>query len=95
MGRLILTDTAVKCVRRQAHSPHKVSACDVLRFPFHIELSEFRPVDRDRFSACVLALCLSNLDFNAVYIKLRESSKHGKYIIFRRYVGADEFFVSN
>ena len=47
MDRLILTDTAVECVCRQAHSTHKVSARNILRFTFPIELSELRPVDRD------------------------------------------------
>ena len=62
MGRLILTDTAIECVSCQAHSTHKVPACDVFRFPFPIEPAEFLPINRDRLSACILALCLSDLD---------------------------------
>ena len=62
MGRLILTDTAIECVCRQAHSPHKIPACDVLRSPFPIELPEPRPVGGDRLSPGVLALSLSDLD---------------------------------
>ena len=58
----ILPDTAVKGVCRQAHSPHKIPACDVLRLPFPIELPEPRPVGGDRFPSRVLALSLSDLD---------------------------------
>ena len=56
---LIMT---IKCVCRQAHSPHKVTPCDALGLPFPIKLTEPRPVDRGGLSACVLALCFGNLD---------------------------------
>ena len=62
VGDLILPDTAIESVSRQSHSPHKVPACDVFGFPFPIELSELRPVDFNRLSACVLAQCFGNLD---------------------------------
>ena len=58
----ILSDMAIECISRQAHSPHKVPARDILRLPFPIELPELRPVDFNRLSALVLALCLSDLD---------------------------------
>ncbi len=62
VGNLIFPDTAVKGVCRQAHSPHKVPACDLLGSPFPIELPEPRPVGRERFPSRVLALSLSDLD---------------------------------
>ena len=101
MGRLILTDTAVKCVRRQAHSPHKIPACNVLCFPFPIELTELCPVNRDRLPACILALCLS--DFNALSLslfellsfKLRQGSEHGQHEFPRRRVGVDILLVAH
>ena len=58
----VLTDTAIERVSGYPHSTHKVSACDVLGFPFPVELFKLHPVGRDRLSACVFALCLSNLD---------------------------------
>ena len=54
--------TAIKDVCRHIHSPHKISARDVLRSPFPIELPEPRPVGGDRLSPGVLALCFSNLN---------------------------------
>ena len=60
--RLILSDTAVKSVCRQAHSSHKVAPCDTLGLPFPLKQTELRPVDLDRLSAHVLALSLSDLD---------------------------------
>ncbi len=58
---LILTNTAIECVSRQVHSSHKVPARDVIGFPFPIEFAKFLPINRDRLSPCVPALCLSNL----------------------------------
>ena len=62
MSGFILSDTAIECISRQAHSPHKIPARDVLGLPFPIELPELRPVDWGGLSALVLALCLSDLD---------------------------------
>ena len=101
MGRLILTDTAIECVCRQAHSTHKVPACDVLRFPFPIELTELHPVDRDRLSACILALCLCNLNtltlslFELLTLQLRQGGKHGQHEFARRRVGVDILLVTD
>ena len=60
--RFILPDTAVKSVCRQSHSPHKVPARDAPCSPFPIELTKPRPVDLNRLSAYVLALCFGDLD---------------------------------
>ena len=101
MGRLILTDTAVKSVCRQAHSSHKVPACDVLGFPFPIETAELRPVDRNRISAHVLALCLSDLDaltlslFELLTFKLREGGEHGQHKFPRRRISVDILLVAD
>lgn len=56
MFRLILPDTAIESISRQAHSPHKVPACDALGLPFPIELPEPRPVDLNGLPSRVLAL---------------------------------------
>ena len=66
----ILPDTAIKSVCRQAHSPHKVPACDALGLPFPIELTKPRPVDFDRLPSRVLSLRLS--DFDALTLSLFE-----------------------
>ena len=101
MGNLILTHTAVKSVRCQAHSPHKIPACDTLGLPSPIEPAEFIPINRDRLPACILALCLSNLDtltlslFELFTLQLREGSKHCEHKFPRRRVGVDVFFVAD
>ena len=101
MFRFILPDTAVKSISRQAHSPHKVSARDVLHSPFPIELPKPRPVGGDRFPSRVLALSLSDFDaltlllFELLTLQLRESCEHGQHEFARRRVGVDVFFVAD
>ena len=41
-----------------AHSPYKVSAREVLRLPFPIELPELRPVDFNKLGIIVLGVLL-------------------------------------
>ena len=99
--RFILTHTAIEGISRQAHSPHKVTPCDTLGLPFPIELTKPRPVDLNRLSACVLALCFG--DFNALTLslfqllsfKLREYSKHGQHEFARRSIGVDVLLVTD
>ena len=101
MSSFILPHTAVKGISRQAHSPHKVSACDVLRLPFPIKLTEPRPVNLNGFSACILALRFSNLDaltlslFELFSFKLRECSEHGQHEFARRSVRVDILLVAD
>ena len=101
MINLILTHTAVKGICRHIHSPHKISACDVLRSPFPIELPEPRPVGGDRLSPGVLALCLSDLDaltlslFELFTLQLREGSEHGQHEFPCRRVGVDFLLVAD
>ena len=100
--------TAVECVRRHIHSPHKVPTCDVLGSPFPIELPEPRPVDWYRLSARVLApgnvprkFPLSDLDaltlslFELFTLQLRESCEHGEHKFARRRVGVDLLLVAD
>ena len=97
----ILTHTAVKRISRQAHSPHKVPACDVLRLPFPIKLPEPRPVGGDRFPSRVLALCLSDLDaltlplFQLFTLQLREGGEHSQHEFPRRCVSVDILLVAD
>ena len=92
MFRFILSDTAVKSVSRQAHSPHKVPACDALGLPFPIELPEPRPIDLHGLSSCVLALCFGDLDaltlslFKLFTLQLREGCEHGQTMCRKRKV---------
>lgn len=73
----------------------------MLGSPFPIERFKFRPVDRDRLSPCVLALCLSDLDalmlteFELFTLQLREGSKHGQHKFARRCIGVDALFVTD
>ena len=101
VGDLILPDTAIESVSRQSHSPHKISARDVLGLPFPIELPEPRPVDLNRLPSRVLSLSLSDLDaltltlFELLTLQLRERSKHGQHEFTRRSVGVDVLLVAD
>lgn len=101
MINLILTDTAIECISRQAHFPHKIPARDALGFPFPIEPVEFIPINRDRLSARVFALCLCDLDaltlslFELFTLQLREGSEHGQHEFPRRRVGVDFLLVAD
>ena len=53
----ILPNSAVECISRQAHFTHKVPSHDVLCFPFTIELFKFAPINLNRLSARIFALC--------------------------------------
>ena len=97
----ILTHTAVECVCRHIHSPHKITTCDILRLPFPIELPEPCPVGGERFPSRVLALCLSDLDaltlslLELLTLQLREGSKHGQHKFARRRVGVNLLLVAD
>ena len=101
MSGFILPDTTVKGVSRQVHSPHKVPACAALGLPFSIKLTKPRPVDFDRLSACVLALCFGDLDaftlslFELFTLQLRECGKHSQHEFARRRVGVDVLLVAD
>ena len=97
----IFTHTAIKGISRHIHSPHKISARDVLCSPFPIELPEPHPVGGDRLSPGVLALCLSDLDaltlslFELLTLQLRESCEHGEHKFASRCVRVDLLLVAD
>ena len=101
MINLILTDTAIECISRQAHFPHKIPARDALGFPFPIEPVEFIPINRDRLSARVFALCLSDLTaltlslFELLTLQLREGSEHGEHKLSAWCVGVDVLLMAD
>ena len=57
----------------------------MLLLPFTIKFAKFIPINRDRLSDRVLALCLSDLYaltlslFKLLSFKLREGGEHGKH----------------
>ena len=66
----------------------------------YCSLPELRPVDFNRLSALVLALCLSDLNaltlslFELFTLQLRESCEYGQHEFARRRVGVDLLLVT-